>query len=136
MKEPAPHPDGEPAPFRRIRFNTKYPAVTLDSLQKVELVEGSGDSDFFFLTYTANGKTHERYTDIAGLRQTERTAVLAFIGRYARTQAIRKKSKKRRKAVTASRRLATEIPPIDPADLIDLDKLIIEIPDPQGSETK
>lgn len=131
------HPAGEPAPFQKIRFNTKYPTITLDGLQKVELIEGSGDGDIFFLTYTADGKTCERFTNVAGLRPAERTAVLAFIGRHARTQAIRKKGKRRKAQGGNSRRLAkdTTAGSIPAADLIDLDSLIIEIPAPAETST-
>ena len=137
MNDPA-HPAGEPAPFQQIRFNSKYPTITLDGLQRVELVEGSGDGDIFFLTYTADGRTYERFTNVAGLRPAERTAVLAFIGRYARTQAIRKKGKRRKAQGGNSRRLAkdTTAGNIPAADLIDLDSLIIDIPAPPDASTK
>ena len=135
MKEPAPHPAGEPAPFRQIRFKTKYPTITLDGLQKVELIEGSGDGDIFFLTYTADGKICERFTNVAGLRPAERTAVLAFIGRYARTQAIRRKTKTSGKNRRKTARATPPAAPMNPADLIDLDSLIIEIPAPAETST-
>lgn len=131
MKEPVPPPAGEPAPFRKIRFNTKYPPLTLEGLQKVELIEGSGNSgDIFFLTYTDDGgKICERITNVSGLRPTERTALLVFIGKYARTQAIRRTRRRKR---TAPNPAAKNAPAekIDPDDLIDLDSLIIEIPAP------
>lgn len=126
-------PAGEPAPFNKIRFKTKYPLITLDGLHKVELVEGSGngDGDIFFLTYTAaDGKTYERYTNVAGLRPAERTAVLVFIGRYARTQAIRSRTKKRGKPADRKRltRVLQSEDKTDRGEMIDLDSLIIEIP--------